>query len=461
MLIKTEHFDRDPGWIGVHNQLQPKDPPVVTQNFGFSLTNRSGSGRGEIGGIITRSTTPAWYAERMAPRTLRHRLEASGTLSVVASSKSGGLFFGWFNSERQGWRPVNFLGFRLDARGDKVGVYVDYTTGTFKAGGVNTKHRLPIDGSRHVWRLVYDPQAAGGDGVITFELDDKKPVTLTLAPGHQWEGATFNRFGLFNLQTPGGSMVAYFDDLLHDGEPECFHVDPQWDGHNNRIEFEDTEQRSAHHFGWSRTNFAGGAPGEIGGTIWRVEPDAPQLAFYADRTQPLGLDGPLEASGSIALTRGSSDSGVYLGWFAAQPHGEPPADFVGIAIEGPSRVGHYFRPIYGTSKDGRGDAETGPVLRPDGSRHQWSLSYDPTANNRQGRLRATLDGVPMTLDLERGHKKEGARLERFGLLTMRRGGHHLTVFIDDLRYTVGRAGRYRVEASVLPSPPKGEGGMEE
>ncbi len=62
--LKTESFDRDPGWDNSVNRVEGSDPPTVTQDFGWSP--------GKIGGQVRRSITP------------------------------GTLHFGWFNSQRQG-----------------------------------------------------------------------------------------------------------------------------------------------------------------------------------------------------------------------------------------------------------------------------------------------------------------------------------------------------------------------
>lgn len=33
------HFDRDPGWEGFNNRLDPNRVPTVTQDFGYTPTN--------------------------------------------------------------------------------------------------------------------------------------------------------------------------------------------------------------------------------------------------------------------------------------------------------------------------------------------------------------------------------------------------------------------------------------
>jgi hypothetical protein len=65
--LKTEHFDRDPGWEGQNNRVMSKKPVQVKQDFGWSATNFAGKAAGEMGGTIQRSTKPASYAAALAP----------------------------------------------------------------------------------------------------------------------------------------------------------------------------------------------------------------------------------------------------------------------------------------------------------------------------------------------------------------------------------------------------------
>src|SRR5262245_59374440 len=106
------NFDTDPSWDGLRNRLVPVNPPIVTQNFGFSATSNAGGPSGELGGSVSRTTTPAWYAGSTS-KTLNDTLFATGKIAMPSQSSSAGLHFGWFNSQRQGWRPWNELGFRL------------------------------------------------------------------------------------------------------------------------------------------------------------------------------------------------------------------------------------------------------------------------------------------------------------------------------------------------------------
>jgi hypothetical protein len=96
-----------------------------------------------------------------------------------------------------------------------------------------------------------------------------------------------------------------------------FDSDPQWESHNNRVPLK-TPKKVAQNFGFTDTNFAGRAKGEVGGTIWRSSTSA----TYADRIAPKTLNDSLSASGTFALTASSGSSGAFLGFFnSAQPEG--------------------------------------------------------------------------------------------------------------------------------------------
>src|SRR6478735_2088960 len=57
-VLKTESFDKDPGWEGHNNRIVPQRVPTVTQDFGYSKTNFAGQGAGELGGHVTRAWGP-------------------------------------------------------------------------------------------------------------------------------------------------------------------------------------------------------------------------------------------------------------------------------------------------------------------------------------------------------------------------------------------------------------------
>ncbi len=451
--VANEQFAADPDWDGFRNRLLPESPRIVRQDFGYRRTNHAGGKRsGEIGGFAQRSSTSATYARRIAPKTLEDRLSAAGKMSVRTAEGASGVMIGWFRDTPQGWRTPNSLGMRIDGNGGKYWVFYEYGTQGWRTGGAGAfegeqyqKTRtppFPADGAVHDWAIDYDPAAAAGQGQITFRIDERT-YQLPLALGHRADGAMFNRFGIWNVQTPGNGVEFYFDDLSVDGRLDTFDDDPQWEASGNPAEFNERIIRPYHDFGYSPTKYAGGAVGEIGGVVFRDE----RPAFYAANAGRLSLDDALSASGKLALRKAASDSGFYIGWFdsSAKRNNETPESsqrqksYLGVLIEGPSRIGHYFRPGYGasdasgsTAGETTNDGRRWPVIYPDGRVHTWSIRYEPSG---AGRIELSYDGQAYPMDLKPGHKKIGATFDRFGIFNMQSGGHHVELYLDDVSFS--------------------------
>src|SRR5690349_21481423 len=100
--LKSESFDRDPGWEAYNNRVKIVERSTVTQDFGYSPTNFAGRGKGEIGGQITRASQPAFYGGKIAPKTLNDKLSASGTFAVTECHGGAAVAFGWYNVEQRG-----------------------------------------------------------------------------------------------------------------------------------------------------------------------------------------------------------------------------------------------------------------------------------------------------------------------------------------------------------------------
>jgi hypothetical protein len=469
--LKSESFDRDPGWEALNNRVIPKDPPTVVQDFGYSPTNHAGKSMGEIGGRITRASEPAYYADKIGPKTLDDELHASGSFALTRTTGGGGVFFGFFRAEQPGagGRPVGSLGLDFDCEqgGARLAVRLitakNQSCGTFITPFIPGKFRpTPIrnDGTRYAFTLDYDPRAAEGRGRFIFALmsDAHRPgelekpdlpdafkaearrrfpsttsFSVDLPDGFKRQGTTFDHFGLMNMMKAGGRMSVYFDDLRYLDRSQDFARDPNWDASRNRVTYKATDVAGAHNFGFSTTNFAGGQPGEIGGTFWR----SGKYAYYADRVGPLTLDDRLEARGKVVLRVGAPDSDMFLGWFNSANKDKPPTEaghFLGVHVGGPTRVGHYFHPSFCTATRTRGQSPAGPVLEPN-KVYDWSLVYDPTAEGGQGAIRVTLGEQSVTLVLKKGVKAQGARFDRFGLFTSIIGGQVVRIYIDDLTYT--------------------------
>ena len=470
--LKTEHFDRDPGWEGHNNHVVPAKPLMVKQDFGYSATNFAGEAAGELGGRIQRSTTLAYYAAPIAPaKTLEDKFSGSGTFAITAPG--GGFFFGFFSSQQPGasGRPIGSFGLNFDFEKTGGRLAVRLITGSNKSCGTFITPYLPgkfrptpikCDGTRYRWTLDYDPQGAGGNGQFKFtihsdthtsedygvlneaaqkEAQARFPNTTTfrvdLPPGYKEEGATLDRFGVLNMMKAGGAATMFFDDLQFAGRSEDFSNDPDWVAFGNRKTYEDREVTGAHDFGFSAdTKHAGGAPGEVGGSFWR----SGSAAYYADRIGQFGLDQRLEARGKVKLVTAGPDSDMSLGWFNSATTETEDADqknFVGIHVGGPTRVGHYFIPRVATATGTKGKVESGPVLTP-GRVFDWSLVYDPSANGGNGEILVTLGSESVTLALKPGLKKQGASMDRFGMFTSTIGGQMVRIFLDDLTYSVSR-----------------------
>lgn len=452
-------FDRDPGWDGHNNRSLAQTPRRVRQDFGYSRTAHASTAVGEVGGFVYPAAEPAYYGKPYGPKTFAQPFSASGTLTVEPGG--GNALFGFYNtSTLNEWRTPNTLMFRINERGEGFHAHVEYCTARWRAGGdffaqpgEGKRAARPVSNSptRHLWSLRYDPQANGGSGAVTATLDGETLV-LNLDPGHQADGAVFNHFGFLNVMKSaddGGTL--WLGDLKLDGAPVPLDRDPQWDAYGNRTVFETRNVRPWFDFGFSPTRFAGGqSVGELGGLIFRGDERYPErLAYYGDRVGALTLDQPLKASGKIAQRRGVTDSSVLIGFFHStesirtstdQKSGFP-ENFLGVAVEGPSREGFLFYPVYSTNENAtsaHGSTATGanapPHLQPDGKSHTWSLEYSPVANT----LTVTLDGQRTVLNVTADHRAQGARFDRFGIVTTHIDGNGQEVYLDDLTYTAAR-----------------------
>lgn len=469
--LKTESFDRDPGWEGHRNRTELKTVPTVRQDFGYSATSWAARGKGEVGGTVQRTTQPASYAAAIAPKTLGDKLSASGTFAITNCQPGGGVFFGFFNAKQPGGsgRPIGSLGLDFDFEGSGGRLAVRLITddnqscGTFITPYLPGKYRptpLKKDGTRYAWTLDYDPVGAGGRGRFTFALHSESHPSPAIAPGlpeaaqkeerarfptittftvdlpagYPQRETKFDRFGLANMMKAGGTATIFFGDLRVDGQPLDLSHDPGWVGQGNRASYEDRELTGAHHFGFSeKTAFAGGSPGEVGGDFWR----SGQHAYYADRVGPFTLDQRLEARGKVTMVTGGPDADMMFGWFSSAEKDTSPiqaGNFVGVAVGGPTRVGHLFAPSLTTAKGGRGKVESAPRLKP-GKTYDWSLVYDPLANHGDGEIKVALGDESAALPLKPGLKAQGATLDRFGLFTSEIGGQMVRLYLDDLTYT--------------------------
>jgi hypothetical protein len=456
--LKTQHFDRDPGWEGFNNHTHLTRTRRVVQDFGYSGGEPGQSP--QIGGRVTRASQPGYYAEALTTKSLGEKLSASGRFQITSSSSGSGVFFGWFNSRQHetSGRPISSFGLDFDgeAKGARLAVrlisHSNKSCGTFITPFIPGKYRpTPIrnDGTLYDWSLVYDPNANAGLGRFEFRLQSEasehepfegKWFTVDLPAGFKADGATFDRFGLMNALKPGGSMTIAFQELQLDGKMIDFSRTSEWIGSGNRTNYDEANPAGAHDFGFSpRTSFAGGSPGEVGGNFWR----SGSFAYYADPVGLLSLERPLEASGRVVLLVGAPDSDMYLGWFnsavtnsAIGPRSQTRPLFLGVHVGGPTRVGHYFQPAYALEQRVR-TPKTGPVLKPEQS-YDWTLHYEPPGTNGSGNIVVRLGGESVSLQLPRAQLAAGTLFDRFGLFTSTIGGQMVRIFFDDFKYTAAQ-----------------------
>ncbi|MGE5193085.1 MAG: hypothetical protein ACM3U2_11345 [Deltaproteobacteria bacterium] len=456
---RQQNFDQDPQWDGFNNRAATPPPREVRQDFGYSGTRHAGGdAAGEIGGFLTPAAEPAYYARKIDTATFDDRLTVSGKLACTGQQFH--VLVGFFNSETLNeWRVPNSIVLRLYGRGDVFYAYVEYCTGRWRAGGDNPggfatvvdpasgKRQLRGFASRgktHRWSLVYDPAGNGARGSIAATIDGETAV-CHLDDGHRQDGAKFNRCGLLNIPKhfdTGGEV--WLDDLTINGQTETFSRDPGWDARGNRRTYVTEYVRPRFDFGFSNTQFAGGKRrGELGGIVFRGDNRyTDRLAYYGDRLEPLTVDKPLRASGKISLRRGVSDSTSLIGFYHSrdsvavsddQSAGFP-INFLGAAIEGPSREGFFFYPAYRIPHGaafGKGDL---PRILPDGRPGSWTLAYNPPTAGGAGRLNVTLDGKSAAIEV-RADQRRDARFDRFGIVTTWIDGNAQHVYFDDLSYT--------------------------
>jgi len=460
---RQQSFDKNPHWESHNNRSTLLSTRPVKQDFGFSLTHHAGGkSAGELGGLIHPAAEPAYYARRIPRKTLDDKLTLSGV--VNCTGRQFHVVVGFFNNNTLNeWRTPNTISLRLYGRGDKFYAYVEYATSRWRAGGDNPQPFPfvidPVTGRRgqsgfaanspHRWSLTYDPEANNGGGVVTATIDDATAI-CQLDPGHRQDGASFNRCGLMTVMKhwdDGGEL--WMDDITINGRTEHFDSDPGWEPFQNRRDYVSSSIRPRFDFGYSRTRFAGGrGKGEMGGLVFRGDCRHPdRMAYYADRLDDLSLARPIKAAGTIALRRGVSDSTTLIGFFHATRSMEVsdsqssgfPNDFLGMAIEGPSREGFFLYPLYrvdGIMQEyARGDDR--PRIVPNGTPHDWRLHYSPDGSGN-GRIHVTLDSTTTTLDLAEGVRPADARFNRFGIITTWIDGNGQRVYFDNLTYTAGQ-----------------------
>src|ERR1041384_3792875 len=192
LLVKTEAFDADPGWAGRNNRATDPAPRQIVQNFGFnSSSSNAGGSAGEIGGLITPASESALFGQVITPASFNGSLSASGILNMPQGG--GHTLIGFFNADTANeWRTPNTIVLRVYGRGTYFYAYPEYGTGLWRAGGgaLGGEAAIPSGAATYPFSLSYDPNGAGGQGIVTATLGSYSNV-VTLDSGHKADGAVF------------------------------------------------------------------------------------------------------------------------------------------------------------------------------------------------------------------------------------------------------------------------------
>jgi hypothetical protein len=195
---------------------------------------------------------------------------------------------------------------------------------------------------------------------------------------------------------------------------ESFDTDPNWDGRNNRAN-DPSPRQMVQNFGFSSaTSNAGDSPGEVGGFIT----PAGEPAYYGAVISPKSLNDPLTASGVLNVPQGGGHT--LIGFFNSDTVNEwRTPNTIALRIYG---RGSYFLAYseYGTSKwRAGGNALGGEAQISTGATdYPFALNYDPSGAGGLGTITATVGGQSAVLNLEPGHKSDGAVFNRFGILNV-------------------------------------------
>jgi hypothetical protein len=250
---------------------------------------------------------------------------------------------------------------------------------------------------------------------------------------------------------------------------EDFGSDPGWEEQNNRL-VPDTCPTTAQDFGHSATTFANSVPGEIGGEVW----NSYTPAYYGKvLASPRSLSSPLSASGKLNIRSGAfawrdgftdhgkglAGGGPLFGFFNSGSRDWRTPNSLVLRLEESDGPGRFAVGVeYGTQTY----MAFGKWLLPPGGakhlvtgkRYRWKLSYDPSGANGRGRIKLSIENVgKTTLDLQPGHKAQGAVFDRFGLINRMIEGNESTAYFDGLKIN----GRKETLGPTAPAGWEGQG----
>jgi len=229
---RTHDFARDPRWEARGNRREYVSRQVRPRfDFGWSPTRHAGgAAAGELGGTVFRGDgrypdKMAYYGDRVGPYGFDTPLHLSGRLTLRRGVSDSTTLLGFFDSrvtteigpsQATGF-PDHFLGVAIEGPSAEGFFLYPVYRGRGEGGEgsrLPNPNRILPDGSRHRFRLDYDPGGAAGAGEMAVSLDDNT-VRLPLTPVARRTGARFDRLGLVTTRVDGNAQEVFFDDLRY------------------------------------------------------------------------------------------------------------------------------------------------------------------------------------------------------------------------------------------------------
>jgi hypothetical protein len=163
-------------------------------------------------------------------------------------------------------------------------------------------------------------------------------------------------------------------------------------------------------------------------------------------------DHHMYATGKFKLDWANIDAAELFGWYNSATACDEttggkghmfPNKFLGVAIHGSGSSGYGMLPSYHSPllSQERIFESRDPATRvyQDGEWREFYMEYNPDGAGGKGQLKLQLgkEGKPVTMDLNEGAKGADFAFDRFGLLTMRKGGGKPhAIYFDKMTYTV-------------------------
>lgn len=176
---------------------------------------------------------------------------------------------------------------------------------------------------------------------------------------------------------------------------------------------------------------------------------AGEAAFYGKKIDPTSLHQPQIASGTLTIGRGGTN--ILLGFFNSQTVKEwRTPNTIAIRLNG--RGDNFFAYVeYCTSKWRAGgdttpfpsvtDPQTGRwnlIGYPCNQSFNWTLKYDPQANDGHGVVTATIGDDTAVCKLDISHKGDDAKFDHFGFMNvMKSANSGSEIWLDDIAINGG------------------------